>query len=73
MKEHLKVRTGVVDGDEFGNEWTVHYTLYEGIDDDGVPCYDLYEGDDQGNGVLVCRSYRLSGVRSMTLRLGELV
>jgi hypothetical protein len=68
-----KVRADEIDGDEEGNEWVVHYVLYETQDDEGATCYDLYQGDGEGNGIQICRGYSQGRMRSLTLRLGELV
>ena len=65
------VKTDEVDGDEFGNEWTVHYIVYETEDDNGFPVFDLYEGDDKGNSVKVATFGKLKDARSIVLKLGE--
>lgn len=74
MKQTLKVRTDEIDDDGRGRgEYTVHYTLYAGKDDDERPCFDLYCGDADGNGTMVARGYNEGDMRHMTLRLGEFV
>lgn len=70
MEQVLKIVTDERDGDEFGQEWQLHYVLYESADDDGVTCWDLYEDDGAGNGTQVCRGYHKSSIVHMALRLG---
>lgn len=68
-----KVDSGEIDGDDHGNQWVVHYVLYETADDDGRQCFDLYDSDGLGNGKQICRGYNIGAMRSLTLRLGDLV
>lgn len=61
------------DGDEFGNEWQVHYVLYRTYNEEGNRCYELYLDDGKGNGNLICRGTNEAEMRRLTLRLGEFV
>lgn len=73
MQQIVKVVSDETTGDVFGNEWREHYVLYADNDDDGVPCFDLYTDDGQGNGNMICRGYNQGAMRSLTLRLGTWV
>jgi hypothetical protein len=78
FEQVLKVRSDEWDGDDDGNEWQVHYVLYRaagdpGADDENLTCYDLYSDDGKGNGEMICRGYHLGSMRSLALKLGELV
>ncbi len=49
--EILTVRTADIDGGgSDGPEYFVHYTLYETLDERGFTIFELYRGDDKGNG-----------------------
>lgn len=77
MKQICKVRTDIVDGDEGGNEWKVHYILYEldePTDYEGVHHkFEIYEDDGAGNGVFVCSGFSRRLMRGLILQLGEFV
>jgi hypothetical protein len=73
MEQIALVRTDTLDGDDFGNEWTLHYVLYRNEDHEGSPCFDIYEDDGAGNGVMLCRGWKESAMRSLILSLGDLV
>lgn len=71
--QRVKVRSDETDGDETGRAWAIHYVLYETADEQGAKCFDLYEDDGHGNGVMLCRGHHESRMRSLALRLGEFV
>ena len=69
----VKVRSKEYDGDETGHEWQIHYVLLREADDEGTPCFDLYDDDGRGNGNMIARGYHEPSMVSLTLRLGEFV
>lgn len=74
LKQIAKIKTDEIDGTEDGRvEWCVHYTVYETKDDDGFECFDIYCGDDLGNGRMICRGRRRFEMISLACRLGELI
>lgn len=73
FEQQVRVRSGDVDGDDFGTEWDVHYAVYATEDEDGVPCFDLWQDDGHGNGELVCAGYNRQKMVSLCLKLGDQV
>lgn len=74
MEQVLKVRTSETDGDETGAHWTVHYVLFETVDEDrDCPCFDLFDDDGRGNGKQICRGWNRNAMVSLALRLGAFV
>ena len=73
FEQRLRVRSHEYNGDETGAEWRVEYVLYETSDENDVRCFELYECDDRDNGVMICRGYKESDMRHLTLRLGDFV
>lgn len=72
FEQVVKVVTDDWDSDH-GDEWRVHYVLYETVTDDGAECFDLYEDDGEGNGTQIARGFNKSRMVSLTLRLGAWV
>jgi len=73
FEQIVRVESNETDGNESGKHWTVHYVLYDTIDDEDRQVFALYTDDGEGNGVEICRGYNLNAMRSLALRLGEFV
>ena len=73
FEQLCKVVSDEWDGDDFGNEWPIHYVVYATCDDEGTPCFDLYSDDGKGNGDMECRSYNERRMVSICLKLGYFV